>query len=526
MIEWIALGGGSLLVGSAAGFLVGTNRAKANVAEVEEEARRKALDSQRSIESDARREADGLLEQARKDAERTRTEAEKRATHEIKSRRGELEKLESRLANREEKLDSRATSLDQKQSDVAKEEKELQRLTQSVTDRTNNLKIRESEIETQLEAIAGLSHEEARNQIIEESVEEARLDAARRIREIEEETLAEADKRAKKVLATTIQRYAGEYVTERCVTVVNLPSDDMKGRIIGREGRNIRAIEAATGCDLIVDDTPEAVVVSGFDPVRRQLARLSLERLIADGRIHPARIEEVVEKTKNDMDRTIKEAGEQAGFELGLSDIHPEILRVVGRLKYRTSYGQNIWSHSIEVGFLCGLMAAELGLDVKKARRAGLLHDIGKAMDHELEGGHAIIGANFIKKHGEDELIVNAVGAHHEEWKPDSVIAHLVIAADALSGARPGARREILESYVKRLEELERISCSFHGVSRSFAMQAGREIRVIVEHAKVNDDQAIMLSRDIAKKIETDLTYPGQIKVTVIREVRASEYAR
>src|SRR5690554_1417687 len=371
-----------------------------------------------------------------------------------------------------------------------------------------------------------MTREQAREEVIASLVEEARVDANKRARRIEEQVIAEADKRAKKILAVTIQRYAGEYVTERCVTVVNLPSDDMKGRIIGREGRNIRAIEAATGCDLIIDDTPEAIVVSGFDPVRREIARQSIERLMADGRIHPARIEEVVTRTTEDMEKTLREAGEQAVFELGLTDMHPEIVRTIGRLKYRTSYGQNIWAHSIEVGFLCGLMAAELGLNVKMARRAGLLHDLGKALDHEMEGSHAIIGANLIKKHGESDLIVNAVAAHHEEVPAESVIAHLVMAADALSGARPGARREILESYVKRIEDLERISRSFEGVSRAYAIQAGREVRVIVENSRVSDEQAAGLSRDIARQIENDLTYPGQITVTVIREVRVAEVAR
>ncbi|TVR04192.1 MAG: ribonuclease Y [Deltaproteobacteria bacterium] len=532
-------------VGAVVGMQIGARRAGADARAIEEkvetdtrnrleaEARASRLD----IEEAARKQADATRERAEKeareirqkaeeDADRLRDKIRKDGEEDLRARRAELDKTEDRLTKREEKLDERAVHLDRKQSELAEEEKNLQRLDQSVSDRQRNLKEREAELATQLEAIAGLSKDEARSQLVAAIEEDARLDAARIARQIEEQAVEEADRRAKKVLAVTIQRYAGEFVAERCVSVVQLPSDDLKGRIIGREGRNIRAIEAATGVDFIVDDTPEAIIISAFDPVRREIARLSLEKLIADGRIHPSRIEEIVDKTRTEMDGILKEAGETAAFELGLTGLHPEIIKMMGRLKYRTSYGQNMWSHSIEVGYLCGMMASELGLNTKLARRAGFLHDIGKAMDHELEGGHAIIGANFIKKHGEDELIVNAVGAHHDEMKPNSVIAHLVIAADALSGARPGARREILESYVRRLEDLERISSSFDGVERSFAVQAGREVRVIVEHGKVNDDQAALLSREIARKIENDLTYPGQIKITVIREVRASEYAR
>jgi ribonucrease Y len=357
-------------------------------------------------------------------------------------------------------------------------------------------------------------------------VGQASIDAARKARLLEEEAIEEADRRAKRVISIAVQRWAGEYAAEKSVSVVSLPSDDMKGRIIGREGRNIRALEAATGVDVIIDDTPEAVIISGFDPVRREIARLTLEKLISDGRIHPSRIEEVVAKTEQEVAQIIKEAGERAAFELGIHGLHPELLKLLGRLKYRTSYGQNMWSHSIEVGFLCGLMAAELGVNVKVARRAGLLHDIGKAVTHEQEGSHAIIGADFCKKYGETELVRNAVAAHHNEEPQNSVIAHLVIAADSLSGARPGARREILETYIKRLEDLERISLGFDGVEKSYAIQAGREIRVMVQNSRVTDDQAFMLSRDIAKKIEDELTYPGQIKVTVIRETRAVEYAR
>jgi ribonuclease Y len=356
--------------------------------------------------------------------------------------------------------------------------------------------------------------------------DEAKHDAAKIIRLIEEEARETADKKAKEIMALAIQRYAGEYVAERTVSVVPLPSDEMKGRIIGREGRNIRALEAATGIDLIIDDTPEAVILSGFNPVRREVARLSLEKLIGDGRIHPGRIEEVVAKATEEVELSIKEAGEQAAFDLGVHGIHPEVLKLIGRLKYRTSYTQNVYQHSLEVAFLCGIMAAELGINVKQAKRAGLLHDLGKAVDHEVEGSHAVIGAELARKYGESPKIVHAIMAHHEDEKPTTVLAVLVQAADALSGARPGARREMMETYVKRLEELERIATSFSGVQSSFAIQAGREIRVMVSSDQVTDETAVIMARDIAKKIEAEMTYPGQIKVNVIRETRAVEYAR
>jgi len=327
-------------------------------------------------------------------------------------------------------------------------------------------------------------------------------------------------------LADAIQRYAGEHVQERAVTVVQLPSDDLKGRLIGREGRNIRALEAATGVDLIIDDTPEAIVLSSFDPVRREIARTAVEALVSDGRIHPGRIEEVLEKAREQVEQSIREAGEQAIFELGIHGMHPELVRLVGSLKYRYSFAQNVWRHSIECGYLCGLMAAELGLNIKQARRAGLLHATGKAVDHEVEGGHAVIGGALARKFGESPKVANAIASHHEDEKPESVLAHLVAASDALSGARPGARREMLESYVKRLQDLEHIAQSFPGVEKTYAIQAGREIRVLVEQGTVSDDGAVILSREIAKKIEQEMTYPGQIKVMVVRETRAIEYAK
>ncbi len=367
---------------------------------------------------------------------------------------------------------------------------------------------------------------EAKKELMDAMENEAKHDVAKRIKAIEEEAREIADKKAKEIISLAIQRYAGEYVAEKTVSVVPLPSDEMKGRIIGREGRNIRALEAATGIDLIIDDTPEAVILSGFNPVRREVARLSLEKLIADGRIHPGRIEEVVAKSTEEVEISIKEAGEQAAFDLGVHGIHPEILKLIGRLKYRTSYTQNVYQHSLEVAFLCGIMAAELGINVKQAKRAGLLHDLGKAVDHEVEGSHAVIGAELARKYGESPKIVHAIMAHHEDEKPSTVLAVLVQAADALSGARPGARREMMETYVKRLEDLERIATSFSGVNSSFAIQAGREIRVMVSSEQVTDEQSVIMARDIAKKIEAEMTYPGQIKVNVIRETRAVEYAR
>jgi ribonuclease Y len=424
-------------------------------------------------------------------------------------------------------------SIDRKMEQFETRDVNLSRKEQSVADREKSLQKKEEKYEglieeqkNQLERISGLTADEAKDLLMKAMENEARYEAAKLIKRIENESREKADRKAKKIIATAIQRYTGDYVAEQTVSVVNLPSDEMKGRIIGREGRNIRALEAATGIDLIIDDTPEAVILSGFNPVRRQVARLSLERLIDDGRIHPARIEETVKKVSKEMDTEIREAGEQAAFDLGVHGIHAELIQHLGRLKYRTSYGQNVLHHSIEVGFLCGIMAAELGLNVKQARRMGLLHDIGKAIDHEVEGPHALIGAKLAKKHGESPPVVHAVSAHHEDIPPASVLAVLLQASDTLSGARPGARREILETYVKRLEELEKIANSFTGISKSYAIQAGRELRIIVESEKVSDAESIMLSKDISKKIEESMSYPGQIKVTVIRETRAVEYAK
>nr|NIO29584.1 ribonuclease Y [Candidatus Latescibacterota bacterium] len=396
----------------------------------------------------------------------------------------------------------------------------------SVNEKDSESKRLIEEARNQLERLAGMSREEARKSLTEQMVEEAKHEAAKRIRQIEEEAKEEADQRSKKIVTLAIERLAGDFVTERTVSVVPLPSDDLKGRIIGREGRNIRALEAATGIDLIIDDTPESVIISGHNPIRREIARMSLEKLISDGRIHPGRIEEVVRKCEQELDDDIREAGQKAIFDVGIHGIHPELIKLVGRLKYRYSYAQNVLLHSIEAAFICGVMAAELGLNEKQAKRAALLHDIGKAVDHEVEGSHAIIGGELARRFGESPKIVNAIAAHHEEVKAETILAPLVDAADAISGARPGARREMIETYVRRLEELERISNSFPGVEKSYAVQAGREVRIIVQSDVVSDEQAAQMSREVAKKIESEMTYPGQIKVTVIREVRTVDYAR
>lgn len=487
--------------------------------------------------ANAEREAAQIVEDAKKEAETIRKEAEIEAKDEVfKSKaawedevrdiRKELHGQEKRLVQKEENLDRKAVQFEEKEQELSRREQSLQDRDRNVQSKMEEADKLVAEQRAKLERISGITTEEAKQQLMAAMESEARHDAAKRIKQIEDEAKESADKKAKKILSLAIQRFAGDYVAEKTINSVALPSDEMKGRIIGREGRNIRAIEAATGIDLIIDDTPEAVIISGFNPVRREVARLALEKLIADGRIHPARIEEVVKKAEQEVDSAIREAGEQATFDVGVHGIHPEIVKIIGRLKYRTSYGQNVLYHSVEVAFLCGIMASELGIDAKMAKRAGLLHDIGKAVDHEVEGSHALIGAELAKKYGEPPEIVHALASHHEEEKPDTILAVLVQAADALSGARPGARREMLETYVKRLEDLERIGTSFGGVDSCFAIQAGREIRVMVSSDIVSDDQSHILAKDIARKIETEMTYPGQIRVNVIRETRATDYAK
>ncbi len=490
-----------------------------------------------AAEGRSRAEAQALLEEARKEAEILKKEAvlrakeetfeeKARAEKELEERKTEVLALERRLQQREGNLDKKEENLDKRDTRLEEREEQLGARLDELEASRKEVADRFAEVNTRLERVAGMSAEEAKAELKANLLSEARHESAKEIRDIEEEAKKVADKKAKEIISLAIQRYAGEYVSERTVTSVQLPSEEMKGRIIGREGRNIRAIEAATGIDLIVDDTPETVLLSGYNPVRREVARVSLERLIADGRIHPARIEEVVRKVGKELEQQIKEAGEQATFDVGVHGIHPEIVDLLGRLKYRSSFAQNVLTHSIEVAFLCGIMAAELGLNVKKAKRAGLLHDIGKAVDHEVEGSHAVIGADLARKYGEPEDIIHAVVAHHDDVKPESILAVLVQSADALSAARPGARREMLETYVKRLEDLERIANSFEGVSKTYAIQAGREVRIIVDSERVNDDASVLLSKDIARKVEKELSYPGQVKVTVIRETRAVEYAK
>ena len=474
---------------------------------------------------ESQKKADALLKEADLEIKDRHFKLKSEFDAETKETRAELKKREDRLMSKEETIDRKIEQFERRDRELSRKERHL-------TKREGKLERKELEYselieeqKRQLEKISGLTAEQAKELLIRAMENEARYEGAKLIKKIETETKEQADKKAKKILATAIQRYAGDFVAERTVSVVQLPNDEMKGRIIGREGRNIRALEAATGIDLIIDDTPEAVILSGFNPVRREIARISLMRLISDGRIHPARIEDVVKKVGQEVDAAIKEAGEQAAFDLGVHGIHNELIKYIGCLKFRTSYAQNVLQHSVEVGFLAGIMASELGLNVKMARRMGLLHDIGKAVDHEVEGPHAVIGSRLAKKFGESPKVVHAISAHHEDVTPSSVYALLVQAADGLSGARPGARKELLENYIKRLEDLENIANTFQGVANTYAIQAGRELRVIVESNKISDEESILLSRDVAKKIEESLTFPGQIKVTVIRETRAVEYA-
>jgi ribonucrease Y len=487
--------------------------------------------------STARIEAKRIIEDAKHESERLEKESKIQLKEQVFQSKMELEKelkdksrdvqaWEKRLLSKEENLDKRAVLVDSKEEKIKGIEDNLLASQNKVKEEIELYSNKVKEAQRKLETLTGITTDEAKRLQIEMIVNDAKHEAAKRIKQIEDEVKEESDKRAKYIISTAIQRYAGEYVAERTISTVHLPTDEMKGRIIGREGRNIRAIEAATGVDLIIDDTPETVVISGFDPIKREVARLTIEKLISDGRIHPGRIEEIAEKVKQDLEKEVKTYGEQAMFETGVQGVHVEILKLIGSLKYRTSYSQNQYVHSLEVSFLAGALAGELGIDVKLAKRAGLLHDIGKAIDHSIEGSHAQIGADFAKKFGERPEILHAIRSHHEEEKPESALDFIVQAADAISSARPGARREMLESYIKRVEELEKISYSFAGVEKAFAIQAGREVRVMVKSDEVNDESAVTLSRDIAKKIEEDLSYPGQIRVTVIRETRAVGVAK
>jgi len=482
-------------------------------------------ESSRILE-DAKKEADSIIREAELEAKditlKIKTEAEK----ELRERRAELNQLDKRLRHREEMFDRKLEQLDKKEYYLSKREKELNNREKAIEQREAEVQDLINKQRETLERLSNMSSEEAKKELLKRVEEEAKYEAAKIAKRIEDEAIEAADRKSKEIISLAIQRYASEYVGDYTISTVTLPSDEMKGRIIGREGRNIRTLEAVTGVEFIIDDTPETVLLSCFDPVRREIARITLERLISDGRIHPARIEEVVEKVRKEIEATIKEEGERAIFDLGLHGIHPELIKLIGRLKYRTSYGQNVLQHSREVAYLASILAGELGADVKLAKRAGILHDIGKAVDHEIEGSHQSIGADIAKRYGENYKVVNAIQVHHGEGDPTSVEAALVAAADALSAARPGARKETLEDYLKRVEKLEEIAQSVEGVNKSYAIQAGREIRILVKPEEVSDEVCAQISRELARKIESELTYPGQIKVTVIRESRYVEYAK
>ena len=493
-----------------------------------------------TIEQEADRirgQAETVLEEARRNAQELKKDAQREAREEAqrikaendrqyRERTSELQRQENRIHQQEEALDKKESLLLEKLDRIDVQQKQLIAQQNELNRRDEELKKSEERVQAELERVAGLSREEAKQIIIDGMVADARKDAAAIIRKIEADAKENGEQKAREIVATAIQRCASDTVSETTVTTVPLPNDEMKGRLIGREGRNIRALENATGVELIIDDTPEVVILSGFDPVRRQIARITIEKLITDGRIHPARIEEMVEKVKRDMEITIKDAGEQASFDTGVFGLHPELIKLLGRLKFRTSYGQNVLAHSIEVSYIAGIMASELGLDVALAKRAALLHDIGKAVDQEVEGTHMQIGADLAKKYKESKEVINAIAAHHGDVEPMTVEAVLVAAADAVSGARPGARRESVENYVKRLEKLEEIANGFPGVQKSYAVQAGREIRIIVKPEQVNDETLVLLANDVARKIESELEYPGQIKVNVIRETRSVDFAK
>ncbi len=480
----------------------------------------------RQVTEKAEIEADNIRKTAELESNERINQKERQADKDNQRRKGEVERIENRLKNKERTLDTKIEQYERRERQFADKEQQLEEKTASISKRDIDLAKQEDETRKKAEQISGMTAEEAKKMLLETLESTLRQEQATIIRRVEGETKEQAAKKARQIITLAIQKCSSEQVSESTCSVLTLPSEDVKGRIIGREGRNIRALEAATGVNLIIDDTPEAVVLSCFDPLRREIARLSLEKLLADGRIHPARIEEVVKKTEKELLEHLRQEGEQVAFDLGIHDLHPEIIKLLGRLKFRTSYGQNILLHVAEVAFLCASMAAEIGADIGLAKRAGLLHDIGKAVSHEVQGTHALIGADLCKKYGESAPVVHAIAAHHNEEEPRTLVAILVQAADAISASRPGARRESLESYVKRLEKLEEIANSFPGVEKTYALQAGREVRIMVEPEVLNDGDAAALARDVTKRIENELEYPGQIKVTVLREKRIVEYAK
>ena len=501
----------SLAIGTVIGIAYRKKVAESKIHSAEEESKK--------IVSMAKKEAENLKKAKIIEAKEEIVNSRNELDHEIKERRGEVQRQETRLIQKEENLERRAENYEKKEENLNKREKELEEEKQKIEE------LHSQELK-ELQRIASLSKEEAKNILLREVEKDITAEKAAIIREANQKAKDDAKKNARELLTYAVQKCAADHSQETTVSIVALPSDEMKGRIIGREGRNIKALETLTGVDLIIDDTPEAVVLSGFDPLRREVAKIALEKLIEDGRIHPAKIEEVVEKAKQELEETIKEEGERAAIESGVIGLHPDIIKLIGKLKYRTSYGQNVLNHSIEVSNLARIMAEELGLDAKLARRAGLLHDIGKALDHDMEGTHVEIGVEILKKYKENPLVINAVEAHHEDVEPQTLEAVLIQAADAISASRPGARRETLEAYIKRLQNLEEIADSFDGVEKSFAIQAGREVRIIVKPDKINDDKMTILARDVAKKVENEMDYPGQIKVNVIRETRTVDFAR
>lgn len=498
-------------IGIAIGFFIRKMISEAKIGSAKKEAESIIEEARKTVENEKRE----MLLQAKEEIHKNRVELER----EIKERRNEMQRLERRVLQKEEGIDKKAEILEQKEEVLSKKTKETQELKEELD---GLIKKQQGE----LEKVAGMTAEEAKQMLIKNIEHEVKLEAAAMIKTMETNAKEDANKKARSIIATAIQKCAADQVVEHTVSVVTLPNDEMKGRIIGREGRNIKTLETLTGIDLIIDDTPEAVILSGFDPVRREVARIALEKLILDGRIHPTRIEEMVEKAQVEVEEKMREAGEEACYSVNVHNLHPDLVRLLGKLKYRTSYGQNVLIHSIEVAHIAGLMASELGLDPDMAKRAGLLHDIGKAIDQEMEGSHVQIGVDLLKKYKECPEILNAVEAHHEDVEPQSITAILIQAADSVSAARPGARKETLEAYIKRIEKIEEITTSFKGVEKSFAIQAGREVRIIVNPEDISDAEMTLLARDIAKKIESDVSYPGQIKVNIVRETRAVDYAK